>query len=53
MRGSEGFADQGCDLAPELVMMRRDKAAPLAVKGVENGKFLVAVVTVFGEVWGV
>ena len=33
-------------------MIRRDKAAPLAVKGVEIFKFDVADVAVFGEVWG-
>ena len=37
---------------PELIVTRRDKAAPLAVEGVENGKFGVAVVTLFGKVWG-
>ena len=32
-------------------MTRRDKASSFAVEGVANGKFGVADVTVFGEVW--
>ena len=52
MRRSEGFSGQVCDPVPELVMTRRDKSAPLEIKGVENGKFGVASVTVFGEVSG-
>ena len=51
-RGGESFAGQVFDPFPELVMMRRDKAAPLAIKGVTNGEFYIAAVTVIGEVWG-
>ena len=50
VRGSEGFDGQIYDPAPEFVMTRRDKAAPLAIKGMKNGDFGVASVTVFGEV---
>ena len=53
MRGSEGFSGQVCDPVPELIMTRRDKAAPLAVKGVADCKFGIAAVTVFGKVWGI
>ena len=53
MRGSEGFAGQVCDPVPELIMTRRDEAAPLSVEGVENCKFGVAAVAVFGKVWGI
>ena len=50
--GSEGFSGQVCAPVLELVMIRCDEAAPLAIEGVANGKFGVAEITVFGEVWG-
>ena len=34
-------------------MTRRDKAAPLAVKGMAYGKSGVSAITVMGEVWGI
>ena len=52
MRGGEGPACQIRDPVTELIMTRRDEATPLAVEGVKNGKFGVAAVAVFGEVWG-
>ena len=52
VRGSEGFSGQVYDPSLELVMIRCDEAAPLAIEGVANGKFGVAEITVFGEVWG-
>ena len=48
VRGVESFAGQICDPVPELVMTRRDESAPLAIKGVTNGEFGVASVTVIG-----
>ena len=53
MRGIEGFAGKVNDPVPELIMTRRDEAAPLSVKGVANSKFGLASVTVFGEVRGI
>ena len=53
MRGSEGFDGQIYNPVPELVMARRDEATPLEIKGAANGKFGVASVKVFGEVWGI
>ena len=53
VRGSEGFASQVCNPVPELIMTCCNESAPLTVKGVANGKFGVAVVVVFGGVWGV
>ena len=50
--GGEIFAGQICDPVPELVMTRRNDAFPLAIKGVIDGEFGVAAVTVIGEVWG-
>ena len=52
MRGGEGPARQIRDPVTELILTRRDEATPLAVEGVANGKFGVAAVAVFGEVWG-
>ena len=52
VRGIEGFSGQVCDPVLERIMTRRDKAALLTVDVVENFKFRVAAVTVFGEVWG-
>ena len=53
VRGSEGFYGQVCDPVPELIMTRRDEAAPLAFESVEDCKFGVAAVKVFGEVCGI
>ena len=52
VRGGEGFPGQICDPVLEIVMTRRDKAAPLAIEGVTNGEFGVVAVTVLWEVWG-
>ena len=52
VRGGEGPARQIRDPVTELIMMRRDEATPLSVEGKTNGKFGVAAVAVFGEVWG-
>ena len=49
----EGFTDQVCGLVMDLVVTLRDKAAPLAVKGVSYGEIGVAAIAVFGEVWGI
>ena len=48
VRGGEGPARQIRDPVTELIMTRRDKATPLAVEGVANGKLCVAAVAVFG-----
>ena len=48
MSGGESFSGQVYDPIPELVMMRRDKAAPLAIEGVTNCEFGVTAVTVIG-----
>ena len=53
VRGGEVFDGQVCDPIPEIVMIRRDESAPLAIEGVTNGEFGVASVTVIGEVWGI
>ena len=53
VRGSEGFSGQVYDPVPDLIMTCRDKATPIAVQGMANGKFGVVAVTVFGEVWGI
>ena len=53
MIGSEVFSVQVCDPVSELVMTCRDESAPIAIKGMENGKFGILAVTVFGEVWGI
>ena len=38
VRGGECFAGQVCNPVPELVMTLRDKASPLAIKGVTYGE---------------
>ena len=53
VRGGESFSGQVCDLVPELIMTLRDKAAPIAIKGVADVEFGVAAVTLIGEVWGI
>ena len=52
VRGSEGFSGQVYDPSLELVMIRCDEAAPLAIEGVANGKFGVAAITVLGRSGG-
>ena len=52
VRMSEGFVVQVRDPVVELVVTHRDKATPLAVKGMAYGEIGVAAVTLFGEVWG-
>ena len=49
----DGFSGQVRDPFLELVVTRRDKAAPLAVKGMADGKSGVASVAVMREVWGI
>ena len=51
MRGDEIFSGQVRDPVTELIVTRRDKSAPLTVKGVENGKVDVAAAAIMGEVW--
>ena len=46
MRGGGSFAGQVYDPFLELVMMRRDNSAPLAIKGVANEEFCVAAAIV-------
>ena len=53
MSRSESFVGQVCDPVTELVVTRRDKAAPLAVKGTEDGESGVAYVALMREVWGI
>ena len=53
MRGGESFAVQIRDPVMDLVVTHCDEAALLTVEGVANRKFVVAVVTVMGEVWGI
>ena len=53
MRGGEGLERQIRDPVTDLIVTRRDKAAPLAIKGVAYGESGIAAVTVFGEVWGI
>ena len=50
MRGGVGFVGQVCDPVLELIMTRREKASPIAVKVMANFKFGVTDITVFGEV---
>ena len=52
VRGGESPARHICDPVTELIVTRRDKATPLAVEDVADGKPGVAAVTVFEEVWG-
>ena len=52
VRGGKCPARQIRDPLTELTVTRRDKATPLAVKGMADGKPGVAAVAVFGEVWG-
>ena len=52
VRGGEGFAVQVCDPVPEIIMTRRDEAAPIEIEGMTNSGFGVAAVKVIGEIWG-
>ena len=53
MRGGEIFAGQVRDLVMELVVTRRDKAAPLKFKVVADGESGVAAAAVMRGVWGI
>ena len=53
MSRGEIFYRQVGNPITELVVMRRDKSAQLAVKGMEYGKSGVASVAVTREVWGI
>ena len=53
MSGGEGFSRQAYNPAPDIVMTRCEKAAPLSKEGVRNGEFDVAAITIIGEVWGI
>ena len=50
--GDKIFSGQFCGPFIELVVMRRDKYAPLTVKGIAYGKGGVAAVAVMREVCG-
>ena len=52
MIGGERFSGQVPDSVREFVVTRNDKAAPLTVKGISDGKSGVAAVAVMREVWG-
>ena len=52
MRGGESFAGQVRKPVTELVVTRRDKDAPLTVKGMLDGKIGVAAVPVMKDIWG-
>ena len=52
MSRCKGFSSQVRKPVTELIVTRRDKADPLAVKGMAYGEIGVAAVTLFGEVWG-
>ena len=53
VRGGELFASQVHNPVTELVVTRCDKADPLTVKGMADGKSGVAAATVMREVWGI
>ena len=52
MRGGESFSGQVPDPVMELIVTLCDKAAPLSVKGMADGKIGVAAVAVMREVSG-
>ena len=52
VRAGEIPARQIRDPVTDIIVARRDKATPIAVKGVSYGKPGIAAVAVFGEVWG-
>ena len=47
---SKGFSVQVLNPVTELILTRRDKAAPLAVEGMTNGEGRVAAVPEFRKV---
>ena len=49
----EGFTVQVRDPSTEIIMTRRDKASPRAVKGMAYGEIDITAVAVFVEVWGI
>ena len=53
MGGGEGFACQVCNPITKLIVMLRDEASPLTVKGVADRELGVEAVTVCGKVWGI
>ena len=53
MRGGEIFYGQVRNPVAELVVTRREKVAPLTVKGMEDIKGSVSAVAVVREVWGI
>ena len=50
MSRCEGFSGQIHNPVTELVVTRRDKAAPLAIEGMAYGESCVAAVVVMGDV---
>ena len=50
MSRCEGFSGQVRNLVTDLVVTRRDKAAPLAIEGIVYGESGVAAIAVMGEV---
>ena len=53
MRGGKIFSVQVRDPVMELVVKRRDKAAPLIFKGIVYSKGGISVVTEVREFWGI
>ena len=53
MSRGETFSGQFCNPITDIVVTRQDKDAPLAFKGVVDGKNGVAAVAVIREVWGI
>ena len=53
MSWGKGFAGQVRNPTMDLILTRRDKAAPISVKGMENGEGGVVDVAEFREVWGI
>ena len=51
VRGGESFSGRVCDPVMMIVVTRREKVAPLTVKGITDGKSGVTAVTVMREVW--
>ena len=51
VRGGEIPARQSRDPVTELIVTRRDEAAPLSVKGMADLEFGVVAVAMFREVW--
>ena len=53
VRGGEGLARQIHNPVTELIVTRRDKSTPRAIKGVEYRELGIVAVTVFGGVLGI